>query len=155
MSAIEHPAAKSGKITFCSGPVKMSADSAMKCTPQNTMNSASGRAAASSRELEGVAGDIGKLDDLVALVVMTQDEEPVAQSRSPAGPAPQGLGRRPAADRPDTPHPARIVGSDLTPENEERERRPGTEADVGWSSRKFKRTHHRQWGRFVTRCGLR
>jgi hypothetical protein len=29
-----------------SGPVRMSADSAMKCTPQKTMNSASGRAAA-------------------------------------------------------------------------------------------------------------
>ena len=52
MSAIEHPAAKSGKITFCSGAVKMSADSAMKCTPQNTMNSASGRAAASRASLK-------------------------------------------------------------------------------------------------------
>ena len=51
MSAIEHPAARSGKITFCSGAVKMSADSAMKCTPQNTMNSASGRAAASRASL--------------------------------------------------------------------------------------------------------
>ena len=46
MSAIEQPAARSGRITACSGPVRMSADSAMKCTPQKTMNSASGRAAA-------------------------------------------------------------------------------------------------------------
>ena len=51
MSAIEQPAARSGRITFCSGEVRMSADSAMKCTPQNTMNSASGRAAASLASL--------------------------------------------------------------------------------------------------------
>ncbi len=51
MSAIEQPAARSGRMTFCSGEVRMSADSAMKCTPQNTMNSASGRAAASRASL--------------------------------------------------------------------------------------------------------
>ena len=34
--------------------------SAMKCTPQNTMNSASGRAAAHVREFEGVAGHVGE-----------------------------------------------------------------------------------------------
>ena len=51
MSAIEQPAARSGRITFCSGAVKMSADSAMKCTPQKTMYSASGRAAASRASL--------------------------------------------------------------------------------------------------------
>ena len=49
MSAIEQPAARSGRTTFCSGPVRMSADSAMKWTPQNTMYSASGRAAAALR----------------------------------------------------------------------------------------------------------
>ena len=42
MSAIEQPALRSGRITFWSGPVRMSADSAMKCTPQKTMYSASG-----------------------------------------------------------------------------------------------------------------
>ena len=52
MSAMEQPAARSGRITFCSGEVKMSADSAMKCTPQKTMNSASGRAAASRASLK-------------------------------------------------------------------------------------------------------
>ena len=51
MSAIEQPAARSGSTTFCSGAVRMSADSAMKCTPQKTMNSASGRAAASRASL--------------------------------------------------------------------------------------------------------
>jgi len=44
-------AARSGRITFWFGEVKMSADSAMKCTPQKTMNSASGRAAASLASL--------------------------------------------------------------------------------------------------------
>ncbi len=52
MSAIEQPAARSGSTTFWSGPVRMSADSAMKCTPQKTMNSASGRAAASRASLK-------------------------------------------------------------------------------------------------------
>ena len=30
-------------------------------------------------ELERIPGDIGELNDLVTLIVMTQDEEPVAQ----------------------------------------------------------------------------
>ncbi len=38
-------------MTRCVGAVRMSADSAMKCTPQNTMNSASGRPAASRASL--------------------------------------------------------------------------------------------------------
>lgn len=36
MSAIEQPAARSGRITVCESPVRMSADSAMKWTPQKT-----------------------------------------------------------------------------------------------------------------------
>ena len=52
MSAIEQPAARSGRITCCAGEVRMSADSAMKCTPQNTTYSASGRAAASRASLK-------------------------------------------------------------------------------------------------------
>ena len=51
MSAIEQPAARSGRITFCASEVRMSALSAMKCTPQKTMYSASGRAAASRASL--------------------------------------------------------------------------------------------------------
>ena len=46
MSAIEQPAARSGSTTCCASEVRMSALSAMKCTPQNTTYSASGRAAA-------------------------------------------------------------------------------------------------------------
>ena len=51
MSAIEHPAARSGRITVCSSLVRMSADSAMKCTPQKMIHGASGRAAASLASL--------------------------------------------------------------------------------------------------------
>ena len=79
MSAIEQPAARSGSTTCWWSAVRMSADSAMKWTPQNTMNSASGRAGRVAGELEGVAGDVGELDDLVALVVVSQHEDPVAQ----------------------------------------------------------------------------
>ena len=46
MSAMEQPAARSGRTTCWWSPVRMSADSAMKWTPQKTTNSASGRAAA-------------------------------------------------------------------------------------------------------------
>ena len=65
----------------------MSALSAMKCTPQKTMNSASGCAAACWAKLEGVAGDVGELDDLVALVVVAEDVGPRAELRTcTAGP---------------------------------------------------------------------
>ena len=79
MSAIEQPAARSGRITCWSGPVRMSADSAMKCTPQKTMNSASGPGRRVAGELERVAGDVGELDDLVALVVVAEHEDPLAE----------------------------------------------------------------------------
>ena len=38
-------------MTVCSSLVRMSADSAMKCTPQKTIQGASGRAAASLASL--------------------------------------------------------------------------------------------------------
>ena len=40
MSAMLHPADRSGRMTCTLSSVRMSADSAMKCTPQKTMNSA-------------------------------------------------------------------------------------------------------------------
>ena len=51
MSAIEHPAARSGRTTVWLSAVRMSADSAMKWTPQKTTYSAFGRAAASFASL--------------------------------------------------------------------------------------------------------
>ena len=52
MSAIEQPACRSGSTTAWPSWVRMSADSAMKCTPQKITNSASGRAAASRASLK-------------------------------------------------------------------------------------------------------
>ena len=46
MSAMEHPALRSGRSTCWWSPVRTSADSAMKWTPQKTMNSASVTSAA-------------------------------------------------------------------------------------------------------------
>ena len=62
-------------------PVSTSADSAMKCTPQNTMSVASVVVRGEAGELEGVAAGVGPLDDLVALVVVAEDQEPVAERR--------------------------------------------------------------------------
>jgi len=45
MSAIEQPAARSGNMLICAGRETISATSAMKCTPQKTMYSASESAA--------------------------------------------------------------------------------------------------------------
>ena len=79
MSDIEQPAARSGRITCWCGALKTSALSAMKCTPQKTMNSASGCLLISPRELERVADVVGELDDLVALVVVAEDDDSTAE----------------------------------------------------------------------------
>ncbi len=52
MSAIEQPALRSGRITRWWSPVSTSADSAMKCTPQNTMSVACGCPAANRASLK-------------------------------------------------------------------------------------------------------
>ena len=49
MSAMEQPALRSGRMTAWWSPVRMSADSAMKWTPQKTMNSAGESAASRDR----------------------------------------------------------------------------------------------------------
>ena len=133
----------------------MSADSAMKCTPQNTMVSVGSRGGI-TRELEGVAGDIGELDNLVALVRLMAK----MKSRSPRA----AFARRARSTRAGSEAGGRSPGHStalgswvgLTPENEERERRPGTEwGGCGGGRHGTKCTHHRQWGRFVTTCGVR
>ena len=85
MSAIEQPASRLGRITCCAAPLRMSALSAMKCTPQKTMYSASACVGGLLRELERVAAEVGELDDLVALVVVAEDDEPLAQYGSCSG----------------------------------------------------------------------
>ncbi len=59
----------------------------MKCTPQKTMNSASGCATDLLRELEGVAGVVGELDHFVALIVMAEDDDAAAERRLRRGDA--------------------------------------------------------------------
>ena len=81
MSAMEQPALRSGRITVWWSPVSTSADSAMKCTPQNTMNSASSLLLGEHREAVAVAAGVGPADHLVALVVVAEDEHPVAEGR--------------------------------------------------------------------------
>ncbi len=85
MSAIEQPAARSGRITCWCGAQSTSALSAMKCTPQKTMKSASGVRGDLTREAERVADVVGELDHLVALVVMAENEQPRCRA-SPARP---------------------------------------------------------------------
>ena len=79
MSAIEQPALRSGRITFWWSPVSMSADSAMKCTPQNTMYSASVLLLGEHRQAVAVAAGVGPADHLVALVVVAEDEDAIAE----------------------------------------------------------------------------
>ena len=78
MSAIEHPAARSGSTTFWCGSERMSATSAMKCTPQNTMNSAS-CSRGELRELQRVAGQVGVLVHVGALIVMPENHQALAE----------------------------------------------------------------------------
>ena len=62
-------------------------------------------------QLEGVAGDVGELDDLVALVVVAEHERPGRRAPPwPRGPAPRGRGRRGRAGRRGTPRRARWPG---------------------------------------------
>ena len=84
-----------------------------------------------SGELEGIAGDIGELDDLVALIVMSEDEEAIAQGGlSPPRSLHKGRvgGRRQIAGTLHAPLGSRVG---LPPENEERQRCSGPECDVG------------------------
>ena len=48
MSAMEHPAERSGSTTFTRSEVRMSAVSAMKCTPQKTIHSLPRRSASAA-----------------------------------------------------------------------------------------------------------
>ena len=66
-------------MTFWCGARRMSALSAMKWTPQKTMNSAVCARGDGPGELQRVADEVGELDHLVALVVVAEDDEAVAE----------------------------------------------------------------------------
>ena len=93
-----------GSITrTCSG-VRISADSAMKWTPQKRTNSASACCGGVLAELEAVAGEVGVLDDLVALVVVAEDDQPLAEGgASGADPAVRLVGAHLAGRRGECP----------------------------------------------------
>ena len=81
MSAIEQPAARSGRITFWSvaGQDVGRLGHEVHAAEDDELGLRPGRRLA--RELERVAGDVGELDDLVALVVVAEHEDPVAERR--------------------------------------------------------------------------
>ena len=96
MSAIEQPAFRSGRTTRWWSPVRTSADSAMKCTPQKTMSVAA-LSAANRASLKLSPPRVGPLHDLVALVVVAEDQQPVAELRlrgADHGPERVGIGGR-------------------------------------------------------------
>ena len=96
MSAIEQPAARSGRTTCWVGrgeDVGRLGHEVHAAEDDELGVGAAGRVAG---ELEGVAGDVGELDDLVALVVVAEDEQPLAERRlGGAGALDEvGVGRR-------------------------------------------------------------
>ena len=79
-----------------------------------------------ARQLEGVAGDVGELDDLVALVVVAEDEDPVAErpARRPR-PGHQGGVAGAAAARRGSSTPRSAAGSAPAPSTSSGSERPG------------------------------
>ena len=78
-------------MTCWCGWQRMSAASAMKWTPQKTMYSASRPLRRVLREHERVAALIRELDDVLALVVMPEDDHPLAERRARRADAPRQL----------------------------------------------------------------
>ena len=79
MSAMEQPASRLGRITCWLGPPRISALSAMKCTPQKRVNSAVGLGGGLLGKLVRIALEIGELHHLVTLVVVPEDRQPAAK----------------------------------------------------------------------------
>ena len=84
MSAIEQPAARSGRTTVtrpprrasCSGRLaRMSAVSAMKWTPQKAIARHWSSRRRQGRELVAVAAEVRQGDDFVLLIVMAEDQQ--------------------------------------------------------------------------------
>ena len=102
----------------------MSADSAMKCTPQKTMYRRVRPGGGLLGELEAVAGHVGELDDLVALVVVAEHEHGVAErGLGRAGAGHQVRGRTGRAGRRGTRRRARCPGPALPEQRAAAQRR--------------------------------
>ena len=112
MSAIEQPAARSGRITCCAsaGEDVGALGHEVHAAEHDELRVGPGRRLAG--QLERVAGHVGELDDLVALVVVAEHEHPVAERR--LGGAWRGRpdrGRWARAGRPGSRRRARLAGS--------------------------------------------
>ena len=81
MSAIEQPAARSGRITawLRSGEDVGALGHEVHAREHDVLRVGARRSVA--RQLEAVAGDVGELDDLVALVVVAEHEDAIAERR--------------------------------------------------------------------------
>src|SRR5256885_11627688 len=78
ISAMEQPALRSGRMTVWCSRRRISALSAMKCTPEDDIAALGLRCL--EGEFEGITAEVGELDDLVALVVMAQNDNVVAET---------------------------------------------------------------------------
>ena len=81
MSAIEQPAARSGRITCWLGGGQDVGDFGHEVHAAEDDVLGLGPGGRVLGQLERVAGDVGELDDLVALVVVAEDEHRVAERR--------------------------------------------------------------------------
>ena len=112
MSAIEQPAARSGRITFCVGRGQDVGrlGHEVHAAEHDELGVRAGRRLAG--ELERVAGDVGELDDLVALVVVAEHEHPLTRARPwRPGPGRPGRGRRATGRSPGHSTPRSEAGS--------------------------------------------
>ena len=80
MSAMLQPAAMSGRKTCTSWRERTSAVSAMKWTPQKTMDRHDAAFGGKLAEPEAVAAEIGEPDDFVLLVMVPENQQRIAQS---------------------------------------------------------------------------
>ena len=112
MSAIEQPAARSGRTTCWSvaGQDVGRLGHEVHAAEDDVRRLRAGGGLAG--QLERVAGDVGELDDLVALVVVAEHEDPVAERRlGRAGPASTRSGSEAAGRSPGHSTPRSLTGS--------------------------------------------
>ena len=122
MSAIEQPAARSGRITCWSGRGEDVGRLGHEVDAAEDDELGLGPGGGVAGELERVAGDVGELDDLVALVVVARARTPGRRAPPwPRGRGPPGRGRRRRAGRPGTRRRARSARSTPRPEGQQRE----------------------------------
>ena len=82
MSAIEQPAARSGRITFwCGAREHVGALGHEVHAAEDDVTRPRGACAHCCASRNRVAGDVGELDDFVALIVMAEDQHTRSRAR--------------------------------------------------------------------------